>query len=616
VRISPARGDDRRRTAGDFQTSGAITTRMTFRRTPVARSGERPRRGRAAASRFGDGRRTLLLNLGFGLVILAAVLILAAAAGASWYGDHFGEVASVDGISITRDQFRDRFAVEQFRFDREEGRIRDDLAAGRITQSESDQRTSAIEQQRNNASQVVLDDLIDATLQARLAPGEGVSVSDADIDAQLTKEATRPEERHVWMISVEPQIDTGKSQPTDAEKAAAKAKADQALADLKSGKAWEDVAKADSSDASKSSGGDLGWLTADDSTLESSFAKAVFSASPNTPTDVIEGTDGVYRIGRVTDVAPAQVDPQYQQSIQNRGISLATYRTAVRADVVKQKLQDKLIAQYVESPTPQRQVQEIHIAVGQGTGDEVHVRHILFTPGDVSDPSASPVPSNDPKWQQAQQKAQAVYDQLKADIGKPDELEKQFESIANAQTEDPSGKGSGGDLPYFTSDQLDPAFAAAVFKPGLKKGDLIGPIQSSFGWHVILFEDRRPPAESRAQNAAKDASAPNADFAALVRQYSDGPNKGSDGSLGWVARYQLSNKDLEDAVFSTTVPGVSKLVDVADDGWYLFKVTAEQTRLPDPAQAAQLRTTIFDTWYGQQKAQATIKDELSGSTAP
>ncbi|HEU4673248.1 MAG TPA: peptidylprolyl isomerase [Candidatus Limnocylindrales bacterium] len=581
---------------------------MTFRGTPAARPA--PRRSRASAE---GGRRTLLLNLGFGLVILVSVVILAAAAGASWYGDHFGEVAKVDGTAITRDQYRDRYAVQQFRFDRLEGRIRDDLAAGRITQDESDQRVADLEQQRNDISTVVADDLIDAAVQSKLAADEGLSVSDQEISDQLRKEATRPEERHLWLISVEPQIDSGKSEPTDAQVAAAKAKADHAVADLKAGKAWEEVAKSTSSDPSASKGGDLGWHEQDDSTLDPAFAAAVFAAQPNAPTDVVVGADGVYRIGRATEVLPPEEDPNYQQSFENRGVSLAAYQAAVRADVVKQKLEGHLLAQLVDNPSPMRQVQEIHIAIGQGTGDEVHVRHILYAAGDLNDPSATPKPSDDPAWAEAKAKAQATYDTLKAYVGKPDELETQFEKIANTDTADPSGQGSGGDLPYLTRDVLDSSFADAVFKNGLKKGDLIGPVQSSFGWHVILFEDRRPPAEARAQNAAKDASDAGADFSALVRQYSDGPRSQSDGSLGWVARWQLGSQQLEDAIFATTVPGVSTLVDVPDDGWYLFKVSAEETRKPDPDQAAKLRASAFDNWYAAQKAKADIKNDLAAT---
>ena len=56
---------------------------------------------------------------------------------------------------------------------------------------------------------------------------------------------------------VAPTLDTGATDPTAAQTAAAKAKADAALADLQAGKDWETVAKSVSTDtASAPQGGD------------------------------------------------------------------------------------------------------------------------------------------------------------------------------------------------------------------------------------------------------------------------------------------------------------------------------------------------------------------------
>ncbi|MCL2317516.1 MAG: peptidylprolyl isomerase [Methanomassiliicoccaceae archaeon] len=52
----------------------------------------------------------------------------------------------------------------------------------------------------------------------------------------------------------------------------------------------------------------------------------------------------------------------------------------------------------------------------------------------------------------------------------------------------PSGK-SGGDLGWFGRGQMVPPFENAAFNA--KKGDLVGPIKTEFGWHLILIKDQR-----------------------------------------------------------------------------------------------------------------------------
>jgi peptidyl-prolyl cis-trans isomerase C len=65
-----------------------------------------------------------------------------------------------------------------------------------------------------------------------------------------------------------------------------------------------------------------------------------------------------------------------------------------------------------------------------------------------------------------------------------------FATLAKEKTTDPTGKASGGELGWFTRDQMVPAFADAAFK--LKKGQFTEtPVKTQFGWHVIEVEDRR-----------------------------------------------------------------------------------------------------------------------------
>jgi peptidyl-prolyl cis-trans isomerase C len=103
---------------------------------------------------------------------------------------------------------------------------------------------------------------------------------------------------------------------------------------------------------------------------------------------------------------------------------------------------------------------------------EVHARHILFRVNDPNDQAASKV---------AEDKVKAVIVRLKKG--------EDFATIAKALTEDPSGKQDGGDLGFFTQDQMVPEFSAVAFK--LDKGQISDPIKTQFGWHVLKVEDKR-----------------------------------------------------------------------------------------------------------------------------
>ena len=82
-----------------------------------------------------------------------------------------------------------------------------------------------------------------------------------------------------------------------------------------------------------------------------------------------------------------------------------------------------------------------------------------------------------------------------------------FATLAKEKTIDPSGKTSGGELGWFTKDEMVPEFAKAAF--ALKKGEFTQkPVHTQFGWHVIQVEDRRPgkalPYEQEAPRLAQE----------------------------------------------------------------------------------------------------------------
>jgi peptidyl-prolyl cis-trans isomerase C len=91
--------------------------------------------------------------------------------------------------------------------------------------------------------------------------------------------------------------------------------------------------------------------------------------------------------------------------------------------------------------------------------DEVRARHILVENED---------------------EAKAIVDQLRGGAD--------FAALAKEKSKDP-GAADGGDLGYFTKEQMVPQFSEVAFK--MYPGQLSNPVKTQFGWHVIKLEDKR-----------------------------------------------------------------------------------------------------------------------------
>jgi peptidyl-prolyl cis-trans isomerase D len=66
---------------------------------------------------------------------------------------------------------------------------------------------------------------------------------------------------------------------------------------------------------------------------------------------------------------------------------------------------------------------------------------------------------------------------------------KNFKDQANKLTEDPSGKGKGGALDWFSRGKMVKEFEEVAFKMSL--GQVSAPVKTQFGYHVILMEDKK-----------------------------------------------------------------------------------------------------------------------------
>ena len=552
----------------------------------------------------------MLLNIGFGLAVVAAILLLLLAGGVAWYGDHLSAAATVDGQTITKDAYAKQLAINAFRVDYQSRRIRTLLAAGQMRTADATARQNLLDQRTQQADTIALEQLIDGQVQAGLAAKQGVTVTSADVDARLAVEATTPEMRHAWMIEVKPEIPAGASGASDTTKAAAKAKADAALADLKAGKDWTEIAKAVSTDASKDQGGDLGFVDKN-STLDPAFSVAIQAAAKDAPTDVIEGADGTYRIGRVTEIAAPVVDATFADQVKSAGISVDDFRAALGRDLTRTRLSDAITAPYLVAG-PQRQTSEIKLGAdidpgtGTPTGKEseagaVKIRHILYAPnGDVQ--AAASLAPDDAAWKTAEAAANATYQKLQAN---PD----LFPAIAKSDSNDPGSASRGGTYWFTKNDGLLQPFADAIFQDGLQPGQLLAPVKTTAGWHVIQFLHPAPDADWAAKLKAEIDSGKTS-FADAARSNSDGDGAANGGDLGWVAK-GLQSPDVEKAIFAAPLGKASDPVTVTGDGTYIFLVNKEETRSPDANQTAQLNATVFPNWYSVQKAGFNITRDPS-----
>src|SRR3982074_1610264 len=127
----------------------------------------------------------------------------------------------------------------------------------------------------------------------------------------------------------------------------------------------------------------------------------------------------------------------------------------------KRLLMDSLLATEGKAATTDDAMKKVYEdASKQITGEqEVHARHILVERG---------------------AEAKAIAEELKKGAD--------FAELAKKKSKDP-GASDGGDLGFFTKDQMVPEFSNVAF--ALDPGKISDPVKSQFGWHIIKVEEKR-----------------------------------------------------------------------------------------------------------------------------
>jgi peptidyl-prolyl cis-trans isomerase C len=156
-------------------------------------------------------------------------------------------------------------------------------------------------------------------------------------------------------------------------------------------------------------------------------------------------------------------------------------------------LMDNLLATEGKAATTDDAMKRVYEdAAKQITGEqEVHARHILL---------------------ETEDDAKAVAEELKKGAD--------FAELAKKKSKDP-GASDGGDLGFFTKDQMVPEFSTVAF--AMEPGKISDPVKSQFGWHIIKVEEKRnrqaPPFEQvKAQIETYVTRKAQADYVAKLRE--------------------------------------------------------------------------------------------------
>lgn len=230
---------------------------------------------------------------------------------------------------------------------------------------------------------------------------------------------------------------------------------------------------------------------------------------------------------------------QMQQSIENEGTSFSQYREQLRQEITLGEIQRIQVQRRIQV-SPQEINGLVKLIQEQGLKDvEFQIGHILIE-----------VPSNptSEQLQSASRRAEIVLKRLNDGDD--------FRSTAIASSSGPKAL-EGGIWDFMNINEMPTLFAEVV--NSAKKGDIIGPIKSGSGFHIIKIVDTRglqtqeieevksrhillKPSpilsEERAKamltNFVTQIRSGDADFGKLATQYSEDPGSAAKaGELGW-----------------------------------------------------------------------------------
>ncbi len=591
---------------------------MSFRNRPVLDRRHRPR--------WQDELRVQQLVVAtFALAIALAIGIFGATAWNAYWDAHLRPVAAVSGTTFLRSELNAREVVMEAELTARAVELQSQLGGPRDALVQ--QELEALSFQLQSLTTTASDTLVQGAVLASQADAYAIDVSEADVDAEVARRRTLPERARLQLIVIEPPGEEPEAtpaeepeatpteepeatpaeepeatpaedepetdepaepeEPTEEELAAAREEAEAVLERIEDGAEFTEVAAEVSDDFTAQTGGELGWIEADD-LLYAEYFEATREAEADEIVGPIE-TEGAFALVKAVERREPAEDEFFSGLLERSAAGAEAYASYVRDSLLLEAFRAHFAEEVAISPQPQRRVAQIFIAAAEGEPlPQQRARHILIQPLPEEEDQAA---ATDEQWDAALEQAEEVREELSAEGA-------DWFALAEEHSQDPGSQANGGDLGWFdpsASGFVEP-FAEAT--AGLEVGELSEPVRTDFGYHLIQLIGERTSPQAQAAELVEELRADPDSFAEVATRVSqDHATAREEGDLGWVAPYELP-EDREEVLFGLTeVDEISEPVDLGAEGIYIFKLleTSDSREVPDD-RLEQIRSGGFERW--------------------
>ncbi|EAW1829489.1 peptidylprolyl isomerase SurA [Salmonella enterica] len=303
------------------------------------------------------------------------------------------------------------------------------------------------------------------------------------------------------------------------------------------------------------------------------------------------------------------------------GLNYSTYRNQIRKEMIISEVRNNEVRRRITVLPQEVDALAKQIGTQNDASTELNLSHILI---------ALPENPTSEQVNDAQRQAESIVEEARngADFGK----------LAITYSADQQAL-KGGQMGWGRIQELPGIFAQALSTA--KKGDIVGPIRSGVGFHILKVNDLRGQSQSisvtevharhillkpspimndqqarlKLEEIAADIKSGKTTFAAAAKEYSQDPgsvNQG--GDLGW-ATPDIFDPAFRDALTKLHKGQISAPVH-SSFGWHLIELL--DTRKVDKTDAAQkdrayrmLMNRKFSeeaaTWMQEQRASAYVK---------